>query len=197
MRVSVLQRGARFLCAAITVAAFAAAAEAQRARTVATPAPTPPPAAAAAAPAPASVTAKYEGGVTGYMKRQTGTLFFDDGAGRLVFKDKYQREYFSLPYKSFAALWGDTKAARTKTGSVVSSIPMPYGANMLGLLMREKRRYLVVQFDDPDTKIGGVTSFKLENKETLASVLSTLAQKAGMTARGEAYIRPTPTASKP
>ena len=194
MRVSVLQRGARFLFAAIAVAALAAAADAQRAHTVATPQPTPPP---AAAPAPASVTAKYEGGVTGYMKRQTGMLFFDDNAERLVFKDKYQREYFSLPYKSFAALWGDTKAARTKTGSVVSSIPMPYGANMLGLLMREKRRYLVVQFDDPDTKIGGVTSFKLENKETLASVLSTLAQKAGMTARGEAYVRTTPTASKP
>ena len=194
MRVSGLTRGARFLSAAIFVVALAAAAQAQRARTVATPQPTPE---ATPAPAPASVTAKYEGGVTGYMKRQTGALFFDDGGGRLVFKDKYQREYFSLPYKSFAALWGDTKAARTKTGSVVTAIPMPYGANMLGLLMREKRRYLVIQFDDPDTHLSGVTSFKLENKETLASVLNSLAQKAGMTQRGEAYIRPTPTTSKP
>jgi hypothetical protein len=140
-------------------------------------------------PAPQTVKAKYEGGVTGFMKKQTGSLQFNDEEQRLVFRDKTQREYFSLPYKSLAAIWPDKKARRTTAGTVVSNIPLPYGANMLGLLMREKLRYLVVQFDDPDTRVQGVTSFKLDNKEMLASVVHTLAGKANLKPRGESFIR--------
>jgi hypothetical protein len=140
-------------------------------------------------PAPATVKAKYEGGVTGFMKKQTGTLNFNDAEQRLVFRDKYQREYFSLPYKALAAIWPDTKAQRTTAGRVVSAIPAPYGANLIGLLMREKLRYLVVQYSDPDTEVQGVTSFKLDNKELLASVLHTLAGKAELKPRGEAFVR--------
>ena len=139
--------------------------------------------------APATLKAKYEGGVTGYMKKQTGTLHFNDAEQRLVFRDKYQREYLSLPYKSVAAVWPDTRARRTTTGTVVTHIPLPYGANMLGLLMREKQRYMIVQYDDPDTGVQGVTSFKLDNKQILASAVHTLATKAELKPRGEAYIR--------
>lgn len=194
MRPFSLTRGFQFLCAAIFVVSLAAATtQAQRARTMATPQPTPD---AQPAPAPASVKAKYEGGVTGYMKKQTGTLFFDDNSRRLVFKDKYQREYVSLPYKALAAIWSDTKAVTSNAARVVSAVPL-YGIGLTSLLMpKNKQRFLVLQFDDPDTKIQGTTSFKLENKETVASVLNTLAQKADLKPRGEAYIRP-PTNAKP
>ena len=140
-------------------------------------------------PAPASFKAKYEGGVTGYMKKQTGTLNFDDAARRLVFRDKQGREYLSLPYASVAAVWPDTRARRTTTGTVVTHIPLPYGANMLGLLMREKKRYLVIQYADPDTNAQGVTSFKLDNKQVLASAIHALANKADLKQRGEGYVR--------
>ena len=140
-------------------------------------------------PAPASLKAKYEGGYPGYMKKQTGTLNFDDASQRLVFRNKEGREYLSLPYASVASVWPDTKAQRTTTGTVVSSIPLPYGANMLGLLMREKQRYLVIQYDDPDTDVQGVTSFKLDNKQILASAIHTLAGKAELKQRGEGYVR--------
>jgi len=139
--------------------------------------------------APSVVKAKYEGGVTGYMKKQTGTLLFNDAERRLVFRDKAQREYFSIPYDALAAIWPDTQARRTTAGTVVSSLPLPYGANMLGLLMRNKQRYMVVQFDDDDTDVRGVTSFKLDNKQTLASVIHTLAGKADLKPRGESFIR--------
>lgn len=139
--------------------------------------------------APATLKAKYEGGIAGYMKKQTGTLHFDDGSQRLVFRNKEGREYLSLPYSSVAAVWPDTKARRTTTGTVVTHIPLPYGANMLGLLMREKKRYLVVQYDDPDTDMQGVTSFKLDNKQVLASAVHTLAGKAELKQRGEGYVR--------
>ena len=184
MKRSLVLSAASLLLAAF---AFSAAALAQRPRTG--DAPSNAPAATPTPPAPASIKAKYEGGVTGFMKKQTGTLHFNDAEGRLVFRDKYQREYFSLPYNAVAALWPDTKARRTTTGTVVSHIPLPYGANMLGLLMREKQRFLVLQYDDPDTDVQGVTSFKLENKETVASVIHTLAGKAELKPRGEAYIR--------
>lgn len=141
------------------------------------------------APAPSSVKAKYEGGVTGFMKKQTGTLQFHDEEQRLIFREKTGREYLSLPYKSLAAIWPDKKARRTTAGTVVSNIPLPYGANMLGLLMREKIRYLVVQYDDPDTRVQGVTSFKLDSQQLLNSVLHTLAGKADLKPRGESYIR--------
>lgn len=180
--------------ALLLVLLSAASSQAQRPRV---PADTPagqPSAAPTPAPAPASVKAKYEGGVTGFMNRQTGTLQFNDEEQRLIFREKTGREYLSLPYKSLAAIWPDKKAQRTTAGSVVSAIPLPYGANMLGLLMREKRRYLVVQFDDPDTRVQGVTSFKLDSKELLASVLHTLAGKANLKPRGESFIRGKDTA---
>ena len=155
------------------------------------------PAAAAAAdpkatptpPAPASMKAKYEGGVTGYMKKQTGTLRFDDAGERLVFLDKQGKEYFSLPYDSVASVWPDTKAQRSTAGNVVSAVPLPYGANYLGMLMRSKQRYLVIQFDDEDTDVQGITSFKLDNKEVLASAVHTVAMKAELKQRGESYVR--------
>jgi hypothetical protein len=148
-------------------------------------------------PAPASLKAKYEGGVAAYTKKQTGTLNFDDAGQRLIFKDKYQREYLSLPYKSFSAIWGDTRAVTSNAAKVVGAVPI-YGIGLTSLLMpKNKQRYFVLQFDDPDTKINGTTSFKLENKEVLASVLNTLAQKTGMKPRGDGYIRDAQGTSKP
>ncbi len=123
------------------------------------------------------------------MKKQTGTLNFDDAGRRLVFRDKKGKEYFSLPYDSVASVWPDTKARRTTAGTVVSNVPLPYGANLVGLLMREKQRFLVIQYDDPDTDVQGVTSFKLDNKQILASAVHTLAGKADLKQRGEGYVR--------
>jgi hypothetical protein len=176
----------KILCALALVFALTMAAEAQRPRTTDKSAQT----TATTAPAPASVKAKYEGGVTGYMKKQTGTFNFDDAGQRLVFKDKDAREYFSIPYKSLAAAWGDTHAVTSTAAKVMSAVPL-YGIGLTSLLMpKNKQRFLVVQFDDPDTRLSGTTSFKMENKELVASVLNTLAQKAALTPRGEAFIRP-------
>ena len=58
-------------------------------------------------------------------------------------------------------------------------------------LMREKRRYLVINFDDPDAEAAhGTMSFKLDNKDLLDSVIQTIGEKAKMTQRGDAYYRP-------
>ena len=60
-------------------------------------------------------------------------------------------------------------------------------------VMKEKRRYLVVQFDDPDADIKGAVNFKLDNKELLESVIQTLGTKAKLTQRGDAFYRPRTT----
>jgi len=60
--------------------------------------------------------------------------------------------------------------------------------------VKKKYRYLSLNYADPDTNASGITSFKLENKEILSSVLNTLAEKAGLTQRGEGYIRKKTTA---
>jgi hypothetical protein len=180
----------QFLGVGLLVALMAGAAFAQRPRT----ADTTQPAAAGVStpkppPAPQTFTAKYEGGIFGFNKKQTGTLSFDDANQRLVFRNKEQKEVMSIPYSSVSGAFADTKSKRTTGGTVVSSLPLPYGANLLGLLSRKKLRYLVLQFNDADTRNSGITSFKLENKEILNSVLNTLAEKSGLEPRGDGFIR--------
>jgi hypothetical protein len=94
-----------------------------------------------------------------------------------------------MPYSAVMGAYGDTKAGRPKAAQVVGALPLPYGANMLSWLARKKYRYLTLQFEDVDTNARGLTSFKVENKELLNSVLSTLAEKAELEARGEGFIR--------
>jgi hypothetical protein len=62
--------------------------------------------------------------------------------------------------------------------------------------IKKKVRYLTLQYSDPDSKVNGITSFKLENKELLESVLAALAQKTGMTLRGDVYVKKRDDASK-
>jgi hypothetical protein len=164
---------------------------AQRSRTVSDPQKTEAntPATPAPAPAPETVKAKYEGGVVGYLKKQDGTLKFDDANHRLVFRDKFAREYFPIPYGAITALYPETHSVQPTSARVIGAMPTPYGIGMLSMLARKKVRYMIVQYNDPDTKASGVTSFKLDNKEMVLSVINTLAQKSELTQRGEAYVR--------
>lgn len=144
--------------------------------------PTPP-------PAPQTFKAKYEGGVIGYVKKQDGTLTFDDTNSRLLFRNKLQKEVLFIPYAAISAATPDTQSRRPTAATVIGSIPAPYGLNLPAWFIKKKYRYLTLNFEDPDTNVSGIGSFKLENKEILASVLNTLANKAGLTARGEGYVR--------
>lgn len=141
-----------------------------------------------AAAAPASFQAKYEGGMFGFNKSESGTLRFDDANERLVFFGKDQKEKFSIPYKAMLVISPQTRSVRSTTGTVISAIPLP-GAGLAGF-MRGKNRYLLVNFSDPDADVRGLANFKLGNKELLASVLQTLGEKAKMTQRGDSFYRP-------
>jgi hypothetical protein len=162
----------------------------QRSRSVSDPSDAKKPAPSAAtttnAPAPQSVKVKYEGGIFGYNKKQTGTLNFDDESSRLVFRDKAQKEYLSIPYKAIAAAYADTQSRRPTAASVIGSASL---YTLPALLFKKKYRYLTMQFNDPDTQVQGVTSFKVDGKGLLASVLEAVARKAELTPRGEAYVR--------
>ena len=155
--------------------------------TTATPQPGPTVTTPRPAPAPPTVKAKYDGGVVGYGKSD-GTLNFDDANRRLIFRDKANRELFSVPYDVVMAAWSDTRSRRSTAGGVIAST-VPYGLGLPGLLMKSKTRYLVLQYRDPDTKAEGLATFKLSSKELLASVLYTFAEKAGLVQRGEAFVR--------
>lgn len=174
---------------ALALALTAAAAHAQRPPVTNDPAQQSPPPAGAPKPAaaPATFKAKYEGGILGYRK-QDGWLTFDDFNSRLVFKDKNQRELFSISYAALLAAWPDTKSRASTAGQVIAGT-VPYGLGLPALLMRSKTRYVVLQYRDPDTQAEGVTSFKVQTKELVASALSTLADKADLTPRGDAYVR--------
>jgi hypothetical protein len=189
-----LKNTARFLsafAAAALALSAAASARAQRPRPADTQAGSP--AAQTNAPkprpAPPTVKAKYEGGVVGYGKSD-GTLNFDDTNTRLVFRDKANKELFSIPYKAVVMAWPDTKSQTSTAGRVVSAVP--YGG-LPALLMKSKSRYLNVRYQDPDTGTEGAASFKIGDKDMLYSVLDTLGDKAALTQRGDAYIRPKQT----
>ena len=70
---------------------------------------------------------------------------------------------------------------------MVKYIPLP-GAGLAGLL-KEKRRYLVIGFDDPDVNARGTVSFRVDNKEALDAVIQALGTKAKLSPRGDAYYR--------
>lgn len=144
-----------------------------------------------AKPAPAAFEAKYEGGLFGFSKKEEGTLKFDDENERIVFLGKEGKERFGIPYKSLLVVSPQSRSVTSTTGNVVGAIPVP-GAGLLGGFIKEKRRYMLVQFNDPDADARGITTFKIENRELLDSVIQTLGVKAKLTQRGDAYYRPRP-----
>ena len=166
---------------------IAAIAPAQRPRTASqdsadnlTTMPTPP-------PAPASVKAKYEGGVFGYNKKMDGTVNFDNQNERFIFRDSKGKEILFIPYKSLTGAYGDTHKVRPAAATIAGAVPSLYA--LLAHFIKTRVRYLTLQYRDPDSNVAGVTSFRLENKDILDSVLFTLAGKAGLTRRGEVFVR--------
>ncbi|HUE80893.1 MAG TPA: hypothetical protein VMM84_02185 [Pyrinomonadaceae bacterium] len=189
----------RIAAVMILIGTMAVSVYAQRPRTIdpnndkndstsATQSPTPP-------PAPQTFKAKYEGGIIGYTRKQDGTLSFDDANRRLLFRNKENKEVLSIPYAALLAAYPDTQSRRPTAATVIGSVPAPYGLNIPAWFVRKKYRYLTLNFQDPDTNASGITSFKVENKELLASVLHTLAGKSGLTQRGDGYVRKKNTAA--
>ncbi len=145
-------------------------------------------------PAPASFEAKYEGGMLGYDDREKGTLKFDDVNERIVFYGKDNKEVFAIAYDAMLAISPQSQSVRSTAGTVISAIPI-LGAGIAGGFIKEKRRYLVIQYSDADVDIRGVTNFKIENKDLLDSVIKTLGEKAELKKRGDAYYRTRKTAA--
>lgn len=138
------------------------------------------------APAPQTVEAKYEGGIFGHSKTMKGTLSFDDTNERLLFRNDKKKEVFFIPYNAVASAFADTQKRRPAAATAGAYIPNTFG--LLGLI-KTKVQYLTIQYNDPDTQVTGVTSFRLANKNLLDSVVYALANKASLTARGDIYVR--------
>ena len=139
---------------------------------------------------PETMTAKYEGGMFDFEKKEEGSLTFDDVNERFVFFGKDKKEKFAIPYDSMVSVYTGTKSVRSGAGTAVSVIPLP-GAGLAGLI-REKRHYLTIQFSDRDVEVSGVANFKIENAALRESVVHALGAKAQLTQRGDAYYRPRP-----
>ena len=142
------------------------------------------------APAPKTVNAKYEGGVFGYTKTMEGTLTFDDANNRLVFKDKKPPKEISIPYEAITSAFSDSKKVQPAAATVAQNVPSIY--SLPARFIKHKVRYLTLQYSDPDSKISGITSFKISDKDLLESVLVTLAEKTNMTLRGDVYVKKKP-----
>jgi hypothetical protein len=138
-------------------------------------------------PAPPSVKAKYEGGVFGYNKKMSGTLNFDDTNERLVFRDEKGKELLFIPYKSVSSAYGDTHRVQPAAATAAGAVPTIF--SLPAHFIKTKVRYLTIQYNDPDSNVSGVTSFKLDNKDILDSVLYALAGKSGLSKRGEVFVR--------
>ena len=180
----------RFIFSLLLIGALLTGVFAQRPRTMEPePAKTPAP-----APAPKSIKAKYEGGIFGYTKTMEGTLMFDDDNNRLYFKDKKPPKEISIPYEAITSAFADTQKRQPRAATIASAVPSIYA--LPAHFIKKKVRYLTLQYSDPDSKVNGITSFKLENKEVLESVLAALAQKTGMTLRGDIYIKKRDVSSK-
>jgi hypothetical protein len=141
-------------------------------------------------PAPKTVNAKYEGGVFGYRKTMQGTLTFDDDNNRLLFKDKKPPKEISIPYGSITSAFADSKKVQPAAATVASNVPSIY--SLPARFIKHKVRYLTLQYSDPDSNVSGITSFKIDDKDVLQSVLVALAEKTNMTLRGDVYVKKKP-----
>ena len=176
----------KFISALLLLGALFTGAYAQRPRSM-DPQPDQAAKAATVKPAPKTVKAKYEGGVFGYKKTMEGTLTFDDTNNRLLFKDKTPPKEISIPYEAITQAFADTQKRQPGAATVASAVPLIY--SLPARFIKTKVRYLTIQYVDPDSKVSGVTSFKLENKEVLESVLVALAEKSNMALRGDVYVK--------
>jgi len=168
----------------------AVTASAQRPRTTSQDATAPSTNVPAPPPAPQTVKAKYEGGVFGYNKKMNGTVNFDDASQRFVFRNDKGKEILFVPYNAITGAFGDTHSVRPAAATAAGAIPSLYA--LPAQFIKTKVRYLTLQYSDPDSNVFGVTSFRLENKDILDSVLNTLAGKAGLSRRGEIFVRKKP-----
>jgi hypothetical protein len=136
---------------------------------------------------------KYEGGMFGFSRKEEGTIKFDDANFRLVFFSKENKELFSIPYKAMIVIYPQSQSVQSTTGKVVQNMPLP-GAGLAGIFIKEKRRYLIINFDDPALDAKGTVNFKFEDAKSLDSAIQTLGDKAEMQQRGDAFFRPKNTA---
>jgi hypothetical protein len=137
--------------------------------------------------APQTVKAKYEGGVFGYTKTMEGTLTFDDVNNRLLFKDKKPPKEISIPYEAITSAFADTQKRQPAAATVASAVPTIF--TLPARFIKTKVQYLTLQYSDPYSKVNGITSFKVKNRELLESVVYTLAQKANLIQRGDIYVK--------
>jgi hypothetical protein len=172
----------RIIYCLIALGALATCASAQRPRSIETE-----PVQKPAVAPPTTVKAKYEGGVFGYTKTMEGTLGFDDENSQLLFRDKKTPKQIHIPYDAVTSAFADTKKRQPGAASAASAVPLIY--TYPARFIKTTVRYLTVQYNDPDSKQSGITSFKLENKEVLEAFLLRLVQKTGMTQRGDIYVK--------
>lgn len=132
---------------------------------------------------------QYEGGMFGYTKKEEGTLKFDDANFRAVFFDKNDKERFAIPYKTISLLYPNASTSQSTSGKVMQNVPLP-GAGIAGMFMKEKKKFMVVSFDDEEMNKSIVVNFKLENQEMVEKAIHTLGEKAELQSRGDSYYRP-------
>ncbi len=173
----------RFIGSVLLLGALLTGAYAQRPRSMETE----PSQKATTAPAPTTVKAKYEGGVFGYTKTMEGTLTLDDNNNQILFREKKGAKQINIPYSSITSAFADTQKRQPKAATIAAAVPIIF--TMPAHFIKTKVRYLTLQYNDPDSQQAGITSFKLENKEVLNSVLVALAEKSGMTQRGDIYVK--------
>ena len=116
-----------------------------------------------------------------------GTLTLDDTNNQLLFKDKKTTKQIHIPYSVITSAFADTQKRQPKAATVASAVPVLF--TLPAHFIKTKVRYLTLQYNDPESQQAGITSFKLENKEVLNSVLIALVEKTGMTQRGDIYVK--------
>lgn len=145
--------------------------------------------------APNSFAAQYQSGMFGYSKKIKGTLTYDDANQRFVFRNEENKEVFGFPYKSLNVVYGSSRSYSPTAATVAGAVPSIYATPFR--FIRGKNRFLVIEYNDPDSNVRGTTSFKVANKDLLESVVQTLGDKADLKQRGDAFYRPRPEADKP
>lgn len=141
-----------------------------------------------AALAAQSFKAKYDGGMFGYNTKEEGTIKFDDANLQIIFFGKNNKELFTISYDAMNLIYPNSQSVQSTGGKVMQNVPLP-GAGIAGMFMKEKRRYMVINFDDVMMKSKGTVNFKFENRELLEQAIQVIGFKAELKQRGDSFYR--------
>ncbi len=137
------------------------------------------------------IKTSYQGGVFGLERKSKGVLKFDDAAQTMNFTNKKSTTSLSLGYSWIKAATVTTRKGTPQWVAAFGAADnfVPAAGFVASTLIRAKDHYLLIQYQDQDTGMFGVASFKFNNQKVAQEALNRVIANATLVPRNSIFVR--------